>query len=139
MGVILPALALATVGPHGPVLEPGPTVAAPLPGLTTTATRRCVSRWRLIHAGAQIADAATTIHIIESGKGTEANPLVRLVAGKRPKWFELVGIKAAGFALTEWQAQSALRKGDGEAGCRAHRTGAIVTAGAAALNLRVVF
>lgn len=127
------------VGPHGPVLEPEPTVAAPPLDPSAAVARRCVARWRLIHAGAQIADAVTTIHIIAGGKGTEANPLIRLIAGKRPKWFELVGIKAVGFALTEWQAQSALRKGDGKAGCRAHRTGAIVTAGVAALNLRVVF
>ena len=136
--MIAVALALATVGPNGPVLEPEPTVSAPV-AVALAADRHCLARWRLRHAGAQVADAVTTIHIIESGKGTEANPLIRLIAGKRPKWFELAGIKAAGFALTEWQSQRAFRMGDGKVACRGHRTGAIVTAGVAALNLRVVF
>lgn len=134
---MIAALSLAAVGPTGPVL-----VDEPVPVLEAAPARpdtRCLARWRLIHAGAQIADAATTIHIIESGKGTEANPLIRLIAGKRPEWWQLVGIKAAGFALTEWHASRSLRRGDAEAACRAHRRGAILTAGVAALNLRVVF
>jgi len=135
MGGLLAIAALAAVGPTGPVLVDPAPVIAPAPRPDT----RCLKRWRLIHAGAQVADAATTIRGIGSGKGTEANPLIRLIAGKRPDWYEIVGFKLATFGLIEWQAQRALSRGDAKAACNRHKTSAIITAGVAALNLRVVF
>lgn len=121
----------------GPVIEE-PLVSIAEPALILK-DRRCLARWRLINIGAQVADIGTTVAGIESGKGTEANPLMRLAFGKHPKWYELVGFKAATFALTEWQAQRALDRGDAKAACRQHKVGAIITAGVAALNLRIVF
>ena len=140
----LPATAfLAVVGPNGPVLEPKPAVerveaTAPVQPAEDDAGR-CVRRWRLIHAGAQAADVATTVYAVESGKGTEANPLIRALLGKRPKAHELIAFKAVNFGLIEWQAQGALARGDSKAACRAHKIGAVITGGVAALNLRVVF
>lgn len=127
------AAMLAVVGPNGPVLEP---VSLPDPVPVVAAyepERSCVKRWRLIHAATQAADIASTVYIVESGKGTEANPIIRGLFGKRPKVHELVAFKAVQFGILEWRASKASPQG----ACTMHKIGAVITGATVGLNLRI--
>lgn len=70
---------------------------------------------------------------------SEANPIIRAIAGKHPKWYELVAIKGATIGFTEWRIRRWVREGKGKQACTMLKVSAITTAGVVGLNLRFVF
>lgn len=133
------AAMLAVVSPQGPALVPLDTVAPPIERHieAPVKTPDCLKKWRIINAAANVADVASTVYLVESGKGVEANFIPRMLFGKRPQWYELGALKAVNFGINEFIAQRALKRGDVKAACSAHKLGAIVTGGIVAWNLTV--
>lgn len=140
LAILSQAVMLAVVTPQGPSLAPLDTVApAPVEHRIEAPAEQCpgLKKWRLINAAVNVADVASTTYIVESGKGTEANPIIKAAFGKRPKWYELSAVKAVGFGFNEFMAQRALRRGDCRDAIRSHKWGAFVTGGIVVWNMTV--
>ena len=130
---------LAVASPQGPALVPLDSVAPPVEPRMEAPAPQCpgLKKWRMANVAANVADVATTTYIIESGKGTEANPLIKAAFGKRPKWYEVGAFKLGYFGFNEFLSRRALDRGDCKGAVRPHKIAAIVTGGIVAWNLTV--
>ena len=123
------------------IVQPDPTVPdmtpfkwEPLPG-----ERRCLRRWGRVYYAAQALDIATTVAAIESGRGAEANPVYKLMFGKKVSSVEVLGFKALSMGATEFMLSRTRRDGDFEGVCRSYKISAGLIGGVALLNIRVFF
>lgn len=85
-----------------------------------------------------IADAAETCYIVNSGKGHEANPLITSVLGKHPNCAALVGFKV-GFGALHWFIADRINRSDSAAGKAFQITSIVIQGGVVGLNPRFVF
>lgn len=136
---IIAAATFAIATPQGPALVPIDSIAPPVPERAVSPERQCpgLAKWRLANAAANLADIASTVYIIESGKGTEGNPLIRGIFGSRPEWYEVGAFKVAYFGFSELVSRRAMSRGDCAGAVRPHKIAAIVTGGIVAWNLTI--
>lgn len=90
--------------------------------------------WQVLN----VVDTVQTCYIVESGRGTEANPILRYTLGKRPKCVELALAKitfgALHFLLYEVLSDRDIRDAE-----RFENISLIVQGGVVAANMRFVF
>lgn len=134
------ALALAAVGPTGPVLVEA--AAAEAPAVVAAVPEReaasCLRRSRAFNYASHALDVATTIRAVDRG-ATEVGPLARPLLGRRPSTVGLLAFKLVPLVGVRLLDEHFVRRGRVKTACAINIGFGVPSLVAAGLNARYVF